>query len=88
MGRNFLMKLVSWTMISKQFPARLFILKIRRVDTDRIERYESLIQWRNRLDSARFSPVHLGSNAFKQAGMLLAMFAGGDGYNVEENNGV
>ncbi|KAK8700337.1 hypothetical protein V6N13_018736 [Hibiscus sabdariffa] len=57
------------------------------VDTDRIERYESLIQWRNRLDSARFSPVHLGSNAFKQAGMLLTMFAGRDGYNVEENNG-
>ncbi|KAK8562693.1 hypothetical protein V6N12_010764 [Hibiscus sabdariffa] len=34
-----------------------------------------------------FSPVHLGSNAFKQAGMLLTMFAGRDGYNVEENNG-
>ncbi|KAL4319149.1 hypothetical protein GQ457_18G023060 [Hibiscus cannabinus] len=54
---------------------------------DRTERHESLTQWRNRLDSAGFSPVHLGSNAFKQAGMLLALFAGGDGYGVEENNG-
>ncbi|KAE8667195.1 DELLA protein GAI1 [Hibiscus syriacus] len=54
---------------------------------DRTERHESLTQWRNRLVSARFSPVHLGSNAFKQAGMLLALFAGRDGYGVEENNG-
>ncbi|KAK8582993.1 hypothetical protein V6N13_069759 [Hibiscus sabdariffa] len=54
---------------------------------DRVERHESLTQWRNRLDSAGFSPVNLGSNAFKQAGMLLALFAGGDGYGVEENNG-
>ncbi|KAJ6402451.1 hypothetical protein OIU84_014529 [Salix udensis] len=29
----------------------------------------------------------VGSNAFKQASMLLALFAGGDGYRVEENNG-
>ncbi|KAK5842475.1 DELLA protein GAIP-B-like [Gossypium arboreum] len=54
---------------------------------DRIERHESLTQWRNRLSTAGFSPVHLGSNAFKQASMLLALFAGGDGYGVEENNG-
>ncbi|GMI87633.1 REPRESSOR OF GA, REPRESSOR OF GA1-3 1, repressor of GA [Hibiscus trionum] len=54
---------------------------------DRVERHESLTQWRNRLCSAGFSPVHLGSNAFKQASMLLALFAGGDGYGVEENNG-
>ncbi|KAF7808678.1 DELLA protein GAIP-B-like [Senna tora] len=54
---------------------------------DRIERHETLGQWRNRLGSAGFRPVHLGSNAFKQASMLLALFAGGDGYRVEENNG-
>lgn len=54
---------------------------------DRVERHETLAQWRTRLDSAGFVPVHLGSNAFKQASMLLALFAGGDGYRVEENNG-
>ncbi|TKY47402.1 DELLA protein GAI [Spatholobus suberectus] len=54
---------------------------------DRVERHETLAQWRGRMGSAGFEPVHLGSNAFKQASMLLALFAGGDGYGVEENNG-
>ncbi|KAM7268915.1 hypothetical protein ACFE04_011081 [Oxalis oulophora] len=54
---------------------------------DRVERHETLDQWRNRLNSAGFEPVHLGSNAYKQASMLLALFAGGDGYRVEENDG-
>ncbi|KAI3413043.1 GRAS domain-containing protein [Psidium guajava] len=54
---------------------------------DRVERHETLAQWRGRLGSAGFVPVHLGSNAFKQASMLLALFAGGDGYRVEENGG-
>lgn len=54
---------------------------------DRIERHETLVQWRDRFGSAGFGPVHLGSNAFKQASMLLALFAGGDGYRVEENDG-
>ncbi|XP_042502362.1 DELLA protein GAI1-like [Macadamia integrifolia] len=54
---------------------------------DRVERHETLTQWRTRMGSAGFSPVHLGSNAFKQASMLLALFAGGDGYRVDENNG-
>ncbi|MED6207299.1 DELLA protein 1 [Stylosanthes scabra] len=55
--------------------------------TERVERHETLTQWRARMGSAGFEPVHLGSNAFKQASMLLALFAGGDGYRVEENNG-
>lgn len=54
---------------------------------DRVERHETLTQWRGRLGSGGFDPVHLGSNAFKQASTLLALFAGGDGYRVEENNG-
>ncbi|KAG8382743.1 hypothetical protein BUALT_Bualt05G0109000 [Buddleja alternifolia] len=54
---------------------------------DRVERHETLGQWRTRFGSAGFDPVHLGSNAYKQASMLLALFAGGDGYRVEENNG-
>jgi len=54
---------------------------------DRVERHETLNQWRSRFTSTGFSPVHLGSNAFKQASMLLALFAGGDGYRVEENSG-
>ncbi|KAL7192640.1 hypothetical protein ACSBR2_024462 [Camellia fascicularis] len=55
--------------------------------TERVERHESLSQWRNRMSSAGFDPAHLGSNAFRQASMLLALFAGGDGYRVEENSG-
>ncbi|PRQ41132.1 putative transcription factor GRAS family [Rosa chinensis] len=54
---------------------------------DRVERHETLAQWRTRFDASGFAPVHLGSNAFKQASMLLALFAGGDGYRVEENDG-
>ncbi|KAK4357700.1 hypothetical protein RND71_023310 [Anisodus tanguticus] len=54
---------------------------------DRVERHETLAKWRTRFNSAGLEPVHLGSNAFKQASMLLALFAGGDGYRVEENNG-
>ena len=54
---------------------------------DRVERHETLAQWRTRFGSSGFEPVHLGSNAFKQASMLLALFNGGDGYKVEENGG-
>ncbi|KAL2518844.1 DELLA protein RGA [Abeliophyllum distichum] len=54
---------------------------------DRVERHETLVQWRTRFNSAGFVPVHLGSNAYKQASMLLALFAGGDGYRVEEKDG-
>ncbi|KAK4430413.1 DELLA protein GAI [Sesamum alatum] len=54
---------------------------------ERVERHETLARWRRRMESAGFSPAHLGSNAFKQASMLLALFAGGDGYSVEENEG-
>ncbi|GFQ05115.1 della protein gai [Phtheirospermum japonicum] len=53
----------------------------------RVERHETLAGWRRRLSSAGLEPVHMGSNAFKQASMLLAHFAGGDGYRVEENDG-
>ncbi|KAI3729296.1 hypothetical protein L6452_17950 [Arctium lappa] len=54
---------------------------------DRVERHETVTQWKTRFDSAGFQSAHLGSNAFRQASMLLAIFAGGDGYKVEENDG-
>ncbi|GMJ07837.1 RESTORATION ON GROWTH ON AMMONIA 2, GIBBERELLIC ACID INSENSITIVE [Hibiscus trionum] len=54
---------------------------------DRVERHGTLAQWRTRMETSGFSPVHLGSNAYKQASMLFALFAGGDGYRVEENDG-
>ncbi|XP_010549753.1 PREDICTED: DELLA protein RGL2 isoform X1 [Tarenaya hassleriana] len=56
---------------------------------DRVERHERLAQWGNRMRSAGFGPVHLGSNAFKQASMLVAIFGGGGGddYRVEEKDG-
>lgn len=52
-----------------------------------VDRHENFTQWRTRMGSAGFAPAHLGSNAFKQAGTLLALFGGGTGYRVEEHNG-
>ncbi|KAG6475166.1 DELLA protein SLR1-like [Zingiber officinale] len=54
---------------------------------ERRERHEAVEQWRERLTGAGFESVPIGSNAFKQASMLLALFAGGDGYRVEEKDG-
>ncbi|XXG51085.1 hypothetical protein AAC387_Pa02g4938 [Persea americana] len=54
---------------------------------ERVERHEKLARWQARMGAAGFEPVHLGSNAFKQASMLLALFGGGDGYRVEERAG-
>ncbi|KAL5098586.1 hypothetical protein RYX36_002913 [Vicia faba] len=52
----------------------------------RVERHEPLVKWRERLGKAGFRPLHLGSNAFKQASMLLTLFSA-EGYCVEENQG-
>lgn len=54
---------------------------------DRVERHETLSQWGNRFGSSGFAPAHLGSNAFKQASMLLSVYNSGQGYRVEENYG-
>ncbi|KAG2718651.1 hypothetical protein I3843_03G221000 [Carya illinoinensis] len=52
----------------------------------RVERHEPLAKWRVRLGQAGFRPLHLGSNAFKQASMLLTLFSA-EGYCVEEKEG-
>ncbi|KAF5482107.1 hypothetical protein F2P56_002699 [Juglans regia] len=52
----------------------------------RVERHEPLAKWRGRLGQAGFRPLHLGSNAFKQASMLLTLFSA-EGYCVEEKEG-
>ena len=52
----------------------------------RVERHEPLAKWRERLENAGFKPLHLGSNAYKQASMLLTLFSA-EGYSVEENQG-
>ncbi|XP_030475994.2 protein SLENDER RICE1-LIKE 1-like [Syzygium oleosum] len=52
----------------------------------RVERHEPLDKWRARLGRAGFRPLHLGSNAFKQASMLLTLFSA-EGYSVEEVDG-
>ncbi|MCH82787.1 copia-type polyprotein [Trifolium medium] len=54
--------------------------------TDRVERHETLNQWRNRFGWAGFSSLHLGSNALLRASLLLSLFSR-DGYKVEENDG-
>ncbi|KAI3711671.1 hypothetical protein L1987_70210 [Smallanthus sonchifolius] len=52
----------------------------------RVERHEPLVRWRERLTSAGFTPLHLGSNAFNQARMLLTLFSA-QGYSIKENEG-
>lgn len=52
----------------------------------RFERHEPLVKWRSRLRQAGFRALHLGSNAFKQASMLLTLFSA-HGFSVEENEG-
>ncbi|CAM8922993.1 hypothetical protein QQ045_023282 [Rhodiola kirilowii] len=52
----------------------------------REERHEPLAMWRSRLTESGFKPLHLGSNAFKQASMLLTLFSA-EGYSVEEDEG-
>ncbi|KAJ6846793.1 putative DELLA protein SLN1 [Iris pallida] len=52
----------------------------------RVERHEPLAKWRTRMGRNGLNPVHLGSNAFKQASMLLTLFSG-EGYCVEEVDG-
>uniref|UniRef100_A0A7N0TB54 DELLA protein n=1 Tax=Kalanchoe fedtschenkoi TaxID=63787 RepID=A0A7N0TB54_KALFE len=52
----------------------------------REERHEPLAMWRIRFTESGFKPLHLGSNAFKQASMLLTLFSA-EGYSVEENEG-
>ncbi|KAL9277336.1 hypothetical protein ACSQ67_025089 [Phaseolus vulgaris] len=52
----------------------------------RVERHEPLAKWRERLAKAGLRPLHLGSNAYKQASMLLTLFSA-EGYCVEENQG-
>jgi len=51
-----------------------------------VERHEPLAKWRERLAKAGLRPLHLGSNAYKQASMLLTLFSA-EGYCVEENQG-
>ncbi|KAJ7541237.1 hypothetical protein O6H91_10G050800 [Diphasiastrum complanatum] len=53
---------------------------------ERVERHEPLAQWQMRMCNSGFQPLHLGSNAFKQARMLLTLFSG-EGYAVEETGG-
>ncbi|XP_047150390.1 DELLA protein 1-like [Vigna umbellata] len=55
---------------------------------ERVERHETLGQWRARLGLGGLEPVRMGSNAFRQARMLLGLYPeAGEGYRVEENNG-
>ncbi|XP_020578006.1 DELLA protein RHT-1-like [Phalaenopsis equestris] len=53
---------------------------------ERVERHEPLASWRTRFGEAGLLPVHFGSNAYRQASMLLTLFSG-DGYGVEEMEG-
>ncbi|OIW02669.1 hypothetical protein TanjilG_29445 [Lupinus angustifolius] len=74
-------------LMSEMYLGRQICNVVAREGEERVERHETLSQWRVRMSSAGFEPVRLGSNAFRQARMLLALFSGGDGYRVVENNG-
>ena len=52
----------------------------------RVERHELLRMWRRRMTRAGFRAAPLGSNAFKQASMLLSLFSE-EGYCVNEVEG-
>ncbi|KAL1289469.1 hypothetical protein HN51_057569 [Arachis hypogaea] len=52
----------------------------------RVERHEPLAQWKARLEKSGFKCVGLGSNALRQASMLLSLFSA-EGYCVEEKEG-
>ncbi|XP_010453948.1 PREDICTED: DELLA protein RGL3-like [Camelina sativa] len=73
--------------LSEVYLGRQILNVVAAEGTDRVERHETLDQWRRRMGSAGFDPVNLGYDAFKQASLLLALFGGGDGYRVEENDG-
>ncbi|CAF2103472.1 unnamed protein product [Brassica napus] len=73
--------------MSEVYLGRQIVNVVAAEGTDRVERHETLAQWKVRMGSVGFDPVPLGSSAFKQASMLLSVFAGGDGYRVEENDG-
>ncbi|GAA0153359.1 hypothetical protein LIER_43225 [Lithospermum erythrorhizon] len=73
-------------MMSEMYLGRQICNVVACEGVERVESHETLTQWRRRMSSAGFNKVHLGSNALKQANMLLALF-GGDGYRVEENDG-
>ncbi|CAH8386205.1 unnamed protein product [Eruca vesicaria subsp. sativa] len=73
--------------MSEVYLGRQIVNVVSAEGTDRVERHETLAQWKVRMGSVGFDPVPLGSSAFKQASMLLSVFAGGDGYRVEENDG-
>lgn len=74
-------------LMSEAYLGRQILNVVAAEGSDRIERHETLDQWRKRMGSAGFDPVSLGSDAFKQASLLLALSGGGDGYRVEENEG-
>ncbi|KAL0708681.1 hypothetical protein Bca4012_075107 [Brassica carinata] len=73
--------------MSEVYLGRQIVNVVAAEGTYRVERHETLAQWKVRMGSVGFDPVPLGSSAFKQASMLLSVFAGGDGYRVEENDG-
>ncbi|KAH0779218.1 hypothetical protein KY290_005645 [Solanum tuberosum] len=55
--------------------------------TKRVVRHETLGQWRVRFNSAGFNLVSLGSNTYRHANMLLALYTNGKRYRVEEKDG-
>ncbi|KAH0753316.1 hypothetical protein KY285_006464 [Solanum tuberosum] len=50
--------------------------------TKRVVRHETLVQWRERINSAGFNLVPLASDTYKQAAMLLDMFLNLEGYRL------
>ncbi|KAK1367666.1 DELLA protein [Heracleum sosnowskyi] len=54
---------------------------------DRVERHETLSQWRERMCAAGFEPIHLGPKALVHANLVLALFGGGNGYQVQKKDG-
>lgn len=52
-----------------------------------VEMHETLAKWKEMMNKNGFAPVYLGTNAYKQASMLLTVFSAQGGYSVDESEG-
>lgn len=52
-----------------------------------VEMHETLGKWKEMMNKNGFGPLNMGSNAYKQASMLLKVFSVQGGYSVEESEG-
>lgn len=73
--------------MAEQYPGRQIHNAVTCKGSDRIERHDTLSQWRVKMNSVGFNSVRLNSNTCNQASKLLSLFHNRHGCGVEENDG-